>query len=130
MKTDKIISIEYVGELDTIDISVSDNNLFFANDILTHNCGFDTENPDLTTISESIGLAATADFIASVYQNEGDNMANKLRFGLMKNRWGVNNGSNVFRIDYPTLTITEDESLNDEVNEEVENASKVLTDGD
>lgn len=92
--------------------------------------GFDTEDPDLTTISESIGLAATADFIASVYQLEGDNMSNKLRFGLMKNRWGVNTGKNIFGIDYPTLTIYEDEALNNEDNQEVENATRVLTDGD
>ena len=130
MKKDKIVSIEYIGELDTIDISVSNNNLFYANDILTHNCGFDTQDPDLTTISESIGLAATADFIASVFQQEGDNMNNRIRVGLMKNRWGTNSGTNVFGIDYTTLSIYEDESLNDEENEEVEEASRALNDGD
>jgi hypothetical protein len=130
MKKDKIVSIEYIGELDTIDISVSNNNLFFANDILTHNCGFDTQDPDLTTISESIGLAATADFIASVFQQEGDNMNNRIRVGLMKNRWGTNSGTNVFGIDYSTLSIYEDESLNDAENEEVEEASRALNDGD
>lgn len=92
--------------------------------------GFDIENPDMTTISESIGLAATADFIASVYQQEGDNMNNRLRFGLMKNRWGTNSGSNIFGIDYSTLSIYEDDSLNDEENQEIENASRVLNDGD
>jgi replicative DNA helicase len=92
--------------------------------------GFDIENPDLTTISESIGLAATADFIASVYQQEGDNMNNRLRLGLMKNRWGTNSGSNIFGIDYSTLSIYEDDSLNDEENQEIENASRVLNDGD
>ena len=92
--------------------------------------GFDVENPNITTMSESIGLAATGDFIASVYQREGDNMNNRLRFGLMKNRWGTNSGSNIFGIDYSTLTIFEDDSLNDEENQEVENASRVLNDGD
>lgn len=92
--------------------------------------GFDTQDPDLTTISESIGLAATADFIASVFQQEGDNMNNRIRVGLMKNRWGTNSGTNVFGIDYSTLSIYEDESLNDEENEEVEEASRALNDGD
>jgi replicative DNA helicase len=92
--------------------------------------GFDTEDPDLTTISESIGLAATADFIASVFQQEGDNMNNRIRVGLMKNRWGTNSGTNVFGIDYTTLSIYEDEALNDEANEEVEEASRALNDGD
>ena len=32
--------------------------------------GFNTDNPDLATISESVGLAATADVIVSSCQNE------------------------------------------------------------
>jgi len=35
--SDKIISIEFVGEKETIDISVDDTEMFFANDIYTHN---------------------------------------------------------------------------------------------
>ena len=34
--------------------------------------GFDQDNPDLATISESIGLAATADVILSIFQNAED----------------------------------------------------------
>jgi hypothetical protein len=48
----------------------------------------------------------------------------------MKNRWGTNSGSNIFGIDYSTLSIYEDDSLNDEENQEIENASRVLNDGD
>ena len=36
---DEIIKIEEIGIEETIDISVDGNNLFFANDILTHNSG-------------------------------------------------------------------------------------------
>ncbi len=34
---DKIVSIECIGEMDTVDIEVSGDHLFYANDILTHN---------------------------------------------------------------------------------------------
>lgn len=72
---------------------------------------FSTE-PELTGVSESIGLAATADFIASIYQLDEDAENGIIRMGVLKNRFGVNFGSSAFSIDYPTLTITEDEELN------------------
>jgi replicative DNA helicase len=68
--------------------------------------------PSLTGISESIGLAATADFISSIYQEEDDAENGIIRFGLMKNRFGQNFGKSAFAIDYSTLTIKEDEELN------------------
>ena len=46
--------------------------------------GFDTDNPDLATISESIGLAATADAIISIFQNEEDRGIGIIRLGMMK----------------------------------------------
>jgi hypothetical protein len=49
--------------------------------------------------------------------------------GFQKNRFGPNHGSNAFRIDYDTLTITEDDSLNDtEESNETENALDLLKD--
>lgn len=126
MEKDKIVSIEYVGEADTVDISVSGNNLFYANDILTHNCGYDVA-PELVNISESIGLAATADFICSVYQEEEDAESGIIRMSLLKNRFGQNFGSSAFAIDYSTLTITEDKELNSLTNES-ESARNTLED--
>ena len=40
-----------------------------------------------------------------------DNENGIIRLGLMKNRFGQNYGTNAFRIDYSTLTITEDIAL-------------------
>jgi replicative DNA helicase len=68
--------------------------------------------PALTGISESIGLAATADFICSVYQEEEDAENGILRMSMLKNRFGANFGNAAFAIDYSTLTIEEDEELN------------------
>ena len=73
--------------------------------------GFDTDNPDLATISESIGLAATSDVIVSIYQNEEDRELGIIRLGMMKNRYGQNFGSTAMSIDYSTLTLSEAQNL-------------------
>lgn len=69
--------------------------------------GFNTENPDLATISESVGLAATADVIVSIFQNEEDRDLGIIRLGMMKNRYGPRGHTQAMRIDYSTLTITQ-----------------------
>ncbi len=74
--------------------------------------GYDEENPGLDTISESIGMAATADCIFSIFQDEEDKELGIVKMGIMKNRFGANFGHTSLRIDYNTLTISEDESLN------------------
>jgi replicative DNA helicase len=75
--------------------------------------GFDQENPDLNTISESIGLAATADVIVSIYQNEEDRELSIIRLGMMKNRYGPRGHTQPMRIDYSTLTITQADDVVD-----------------
>jgi replicative DNA helicase len=76
--------------------------------------GFSSNNPDLTTISESVGLAATADVIVSIYQNEEDRELSIIRLGMMKNRYGPRGHTQAMRIDYSTLTITQaEESANE-----------------
>lgn len=74
--------------------------------------GYDEDNPGLDTISESIGMAATADCIFSIFQDEEDKELGIVKMGVMKNRFGANYGSTSLRIDYNTLTVSEDESLN------------------
>ena len=107
-KEDEIVSIELLeGEVETIDISVSDNNLFIANGILTHNCGFNTSSPGMENISESIGLAATADLICSLWREEEDIELVIINMGLQKNRFGPNFGSAAFKCNYNTLTLKE-----------------------
>lgn len=78
--------------------------------------GFSTDNPDLATISESVGLAATADVIISIFQNEEDRELGIIRMGMMKNRYGPRGHTQSMRIDYSTLTITQsnEESFSDE----------------
>jgi replicative DNA helicase len=86
--------------------------------------GFDTDNPDLATISESIGLAATADAIISIFQNEEDRGIGVIRLGMMKNRYGPRGNTQAMRIDYSTLTIEQADDV--EVGEEMDDTLNVL----
>ena len=73
--------------------------------------GYDTDKPGLESISESIGLAATADFIGIITQSDEDRELNITRMNIAKNRFGPNYGTTTLRVDYKTLTIYEDDSL-------------------
>jgi replicative DNA helicase len=74
--------------------------------------GYSVSEPGLTSLSESYALGATADFIASMWQGEGDNDMGVMRVTMLKNRFGKNTGTNAFKIDYSDLTISENEALN------------------
>ena len=73
--------------------------------------GYDQADPSLDTVSESIGLAATADGIFSFCPQEDDRELGIMRLGIMKNRFGPNFGSMAMRVDYPTLTVSEDPDI-------------------
>lgn len=105
---DEIISIEPCGYVDTVDIAVSDDNLFVANGILTHNCAFGVENPGIETTSESMGLAHTVDAQFAIWCGEEDAQLNIINLGLMKNRFGPKVGTTQLHIDYDTLSLYED----------------------
>jgi replicative DNA helicase len=75
--------------------------------------GFNIDNPGLETISESIGLATTADSIMSIWQKDEDKELGLINLGMSKNRFGPNFGSIALKIDYSTLTISEDETINE-----------------
>jgi hypothetical protein len=65
----------------------------------------------METISESIGLAATADVIVSIFQNPEDQELGVIRLGMMKNRYGSRGHTQPMRIDYTTLTVTQADDL-------------------
>jgi replicative DNA helicase len=75
--------------------------------------GFGVSDPGMETISESSGLAMTADVIMSIWQEPTDRELGVIKMGMMKNRFGPNFGQCILRIDYSTLTLSEDEHLND-----------------
>ena len=69
---DEIVSIEEVGIMETVDISVSGDNLFYCNDILTKN---------------SFGLPATADFMFALISTEELESLNQIMVKQLKNRY-------------------------------------------
>lgn len=73
--------------------------------------GYGVDSPGLETISESTGLAATADTICTIWQKDEDKELGVVNLGVVKNRFGPNFGSTVLRIDYNTLSLKEDEMI-------------------
>jgi hypothetical protein len=68
---DEIVSIEYCGIKETIDIGVSGDNLFYCNGVLTKN---------------SFGLPATADTMIGMIKTEELDKLNQVMFKQIKNR--------------------------------------------
>lgn len=69
---DEIVSIEPMENLETVDISVSGDNLFYCNGILTKN---------------SFGLPATADFMIALISGEDLESLGQVMIKQLKNRY-------------------------------------------
>lgn len=66
------------------------------------------DNPTLDTVSESLGVAMTADVIWSLQQEDGDQDLGIIKVGGIKNRLGPKHGATAMRIDYTTLSLSEE----------------------
>lgn len=86
---DEIESIEFIGEQDTIDISVEDTRLFFGNDIYTHNSAAELEIITGDQVAESYKKIMTGDVVISIARKIEDKLANTARWHIIKNRYGV-----------------------------------------
>jgi len=73
--------------------------------------GYDTSEPGLSTVSESIALPATSDCVFTIWQSDQDKELNVINLGVIKNRFGPNFGATPLKIDYHTLTLSEDSTL-------------------
>ena len=82
----KILKIEELDEREMIDIEVSGNHLFYANNILTHNSSSDVE---LTDTSESFGLPATADLMFALISTEDLEGLGQILVKQLKNRYAA-----------------------------------------
>jgi archaellum biogenesis ATPase FlaH len=99
--------------------------------------GYNTVNPGMDNISESMGIAHASDFIGSIWQGEGDREAQTINMTILKNRFGGRIGSGLrFSIDYSNLIIKDIKSYDEIKNKEKENDSlssyidDVFDDGD
>lgn len=68
---------------------------------------FNTSSPGMEGISESIGLAATADVICSIWSDDESRELGIINMGMQKNRFGPNFGNAAFKCNYDTLTLKE-----------------------
>jgi len=89
--------------------------------------GYGVDNPDLTTISESMGTAHSADVMISIYQKEEDRELNIIRMGLMKNRFGPRGITQAMEIDYSTLSISQSEEILEDDNSDIANTLDILS---
>ena len=85
---DEIESIELVGDRDTIDITVDDTHMFFANGVYSHNSALEEDVIDASKVAESYGKVMVADFIISLSRKVADKLAGTGRWHIIKNRFG------------------------------------------
>jgi hypothetical protein len=79
---------------------------------------FGKDNPGMEGIAESIGVAATADVIMSIFQSEEDMEMGLIKLGMMKNRFGPRGMVQAMKIDYPTLSITQSSEEEEQMDQE------------
>jgi hypothetical protein len=86
---DEIESIELVGEEDTIDITVDNTHMFFANDIYTHNSSIGADTVDSTMIGGSIKKGQIGHFIVSIAKDLDQKETGRANMAILKSRFGV-----------------------------------------
>ncbi len=81
---DEIVSIKEVGMRDLIDIEVTGNHLFYANNILTHNSNSDV---GLDETSDSFGLPMAADWMVALIATEELTELGQMMVKQLKSRY-------------------------------------------
>ena len=67
--------------------------------------GTESKMPHLHHMSESMGVAHTADFVAPIWREEEDVETNTIRGAIAKNRMGENFGMCMFETDFAKMKI-------------------------
>lgn len=78
---------------------------------------YDQRGPGMSSVSESYGTGATADAVVGLFRTDQDKEDNAIHVNIMKNRFGSNYGVTRLGMNYRTMTVFEDEALNE--NDEV-----------
>ena len=84
---DEIVSIEEYDEINTIDITVDDTHMFFANDIYTHNSGIGAEYVEAQQTGGSIKRMQKAHFFMSIAKTPAQQEANFANIRIIKARF-------------------------------------------
>jgi len=114
----EIESIELIGDTETIDITVDDTHMFFANDVYSHNSGAKDDVIEGDKAAGSYNKIMIADFCMSLSRKRTDKLNGTGRIHIMKNRYGPDGmtyaakvNTNFGKIEIDTVEINED-SLN------------------
>ncbi len=116
---DEIVSIEYIGEKETIDITVSGNHLFYANDILTHNSGYDESVPGMQSMAGGMSKAYTADLAIHVNNTQQLRSKGALEFQLTKTRNSGGVGQ-IIEMAYDVDTLKISDQIDDPEGEKID----------
>ena len=92
---DEIVEIEVVGWEETVDIEVSDNHLFVANNILTHNSAVNEMEMDHSHIAGGISKIQTADNVIAILATPAMRERGQYQFQFLKTRSSSGVGSKV-----------------------------------
>jgi DNA-binding protein YbaB len=84
----EIESIELIGDTETIDITVDDTHMFFANDVYSHNSGAHDNVIEGDKAAGSYNKMMIADFAMSLSRKRQDKVNGTGRIHIMKNRYG------------------------------------------
>jgi phosphodiesterase/alkaline phosphatase D-like protein len=85
---DEIESIELIGEEDTVDITVEDTHMFYANDIYTHNSSISSEVVTTDQMGGSIKKAQVGHVIITVAKTLQQKEMNLATIAITKSRLG------------------------------------------
>ena len=93
---DEIISIEFIGFAPSIDIEVdSDDHLFIANGVITHNSAVQEQEHDHSHISGGISKIQTADNVISIFASAAMKERGQYQIQFLKTRSSSGVGSKV-----------------------------------
>lgn len=106
---DEIIGVEYIGEREMMDISVSNNQLFYANGILIHNCATNNLEADNSAVSDSMGSVMTADFLMFLLQTEEMKEKGDIICKITKNRYTGKTETFPMRVNYELMRFEDPE---------------------
>lgn len=106
-----IEKIEYHGLEDTIDIEVlSESNLFYANDILTHNSSVSETDYDVSHIAGGISKINTADNVIAILTTEYLRQSGEYQIQFLKTRSSNGVGSRIY-LSYDQKSLKIDDKI-------------------
>jgi hypothetical protein len=85
---DEIESIELIGEEETIDITVEDTHMFYANDIYTHNSAISSTIVESDQMGGSIKKGQIGHFIVSIAKSLEQKENGTANMAILKSRFG------------------------------------------